>query len=284
MSATTTTTATHAVATTIVYQNPPADGTRAYHNINMDSKKGGWDRNIITNEHDVQIENVRGKENLYTLDNAGFQFFNRPTKVTDFHEDKQIEEVYYPESVDLIKELTGASRVVLFDHTRRLRRVGELDDSPDRRQPVNLAHVDQTTKSTIARIHRHLPSEDVPTLLQRRFQIINLWRPIGKPAYDWPLALCDYRSVDPKNDTFPVALVYPDREGETMAVKYNPKHEWKYARGMTPDEFVLIKCCDSLQDGSVAVFTPHTAFQDPTTPKDAPPRESIELRALVFYD
>ena len=112
---------------------------------------------------------------------------------------------------------------------------------------MNLAHVDQSLKSTTARVHRHLPPEEAPALLQRRFQIINLWRPIGKPAYDWPLALCDYRSVDPKNDTFPVALVFPDREpGETMAVKYNPKHEWKYLRGMTPDEFVLIKWLASI--------------------------------------
>lgn len=41
---------------------------------------------------------------------------------------------------------------------------------------------------------------------------------------------------------------------------------------------------DSVQDGSVAVFTPHTGFEDPTTPAEALPRRSIELRALVFYD
>jgi len=284
MSATTTISSDNTCTTRIEYQSPPPDGARAYHKTDRDPKTGAYDKNSVTKEHDVQVENVRGKKDLYTLDNAGFQFFNRPTQVTDFHDDKQIKEVYYPESIELIKELTGASRVVLFDHTHRLRREGELGDSPDRRQPVRLAHVDQTLKSTIARVHRHLPEEDAPALLQRRFQIINLWRPIGNPAYDWPLALCDYRSVDPKNDTFPVALVYPDREGETMAVNYNPKHEWKYVRGMTPDEFVLIKCCDSVQDGSVAVFTPHTAFEDPTTPKGTPPRESIELRALVFYD
>lgn len=124
---------------------------------------------------------------------------------------------------------------------RRLRRPGEVDDSPDRRQPVPLAHVDQTTASSTARVHRHLPPADVPALLRRRFQIINLWRPIGNPALDWPLALCDYKSVDTKKDTFPVALIYPDHEGETMGVKYNPNHKWKYLRDMTPDEIVLIK-------------------------------------------
>lgn len=86
-----------------------------------------------------------------------------------------------------------------------------------------------------------MPAEDAPELVRRRFQIINLWRPIGNPAIEFPLALCDYRSVDKDHDPFPVALVYPDREGETMGIRYNPKHEWKYRHGMTPDEFVLIK-------------------------------------------
>ena len=102
------------------------------------------------------------------------------------------------------------------------------------------AHVDQTNKSSVARVHRHLPAADVPKLLRGRFQIINLWRPIANPAIDWPLALCDYRSVA-QNDGFPVALIYPDYEGETLGIKYNPNHKWKYLHGMTPDEVVLIK-------------------------------------------
>ncbi|TFY50331.1 hypothetical protein EVJ58_g11093, partial [Rhodofomes roseus] len=104
------------------------------------------------------------------------------------------------------------------------------------------------------------------------------------PAYDWPLALCDYRSVDPKTDLVATDLIYPDRKGETNSVKFNPNHKWKYLRGMTPEEFVFIKCFDSKTEDNTAVLTPHTAFQDPSTPKDAPFRESIELRLLVFYD
>jgi hypothetical protein len=132
----------------------------------------------------------------------------------------------------------------LFPAIRR-RRPGEVGDSPDRRQPVAQAHVDQTNKSSVARVHRHLPAADVPKLLKGRFQIINLWRPIAHPAIDWPLALCDYRSVA-QNDGFPVALIYPDYEGETLGIKYNPNHKWKYLHGMTPDEIVLIKWCVSL--------------------------------------
>ena len=63
----------------------------------------------------------------------------------------------------------------------RRRRPGESSDSPDRRQPVPQVHVDQTAASAVARVHRHLPASDVPKLLERRFQIINLWRPIAAP-------------------------------------------------------------------------------------------------------
>jgi hypothetical protein len=121
----------------------------------------------------------------------------------------------------------------------RLRRPEEKE-STSRRQPTALAHVDQTTAASITRVRRHLP-EEADTLLKRRFQIINLWRPIGNPAINEPLALCDYRSVDAKNDLFPVQLDFETYIGETMGVKYNPKHQWKYQRAMAPDETVLIK-------------------------------------------
>ena len=122
----------------------------------------------------------------------------------------------------------------------RRRRPGKVLEEPNARQPVSGVHVDQSGKAAVARVHRHLPPEDVPQLLKKRFQIINLWRPISHPADDWPLALCDHRSVDPK-DIVPVRFLYPDREGETLGVRYNPNHKWKYVSGLTPEEFVLIK-------------------------------------------
>ena len=103
-------------------------------------------------------------------------------------------------------------------------------------------HVDQTHASATARVLRHLPADEAPERLKHRFQIVNLWRPIRHPAWDWPLALCDYRSVDPAKDLHPTTLVYSeDNKGETMSVRYNPNHKWKYLKGMEPDEFVLIK-------------------------------------------
>ncbi|KAJ3512656.1 hypothetical protein NLJ89_g3398 [Agrocybe chaxingu] len=249
----------------LLYMVPPANGERVYTHINADFATGLRKSNFVNEEKEVVIENIRGKEDTVSLDASGFQYVHAPAKHKSFVDDEEVRREYYPESIELLKRLTGASRVELFDHTIRRRRPGEIDDSPDKRQPVAQVHVDQTTAASIARVHRHLPATDAPRLLERRFQIINL-------------------SVDQKGDMFPVALIYPDREGETQGVKFNENHKWKYLRGMTPDEVVLIKCFDSIQDGSVAVFTPHTGFSDPATPPDAPLRESIELRALVFYD
>jgi len=214
--------------------------------------------------------------------------------MTDFSDDERVEKEYYTEQAEVIKKLTGGNRVVFFDHTIR-RRTDNPGDSPNRRQPVYIVHVDQTPGAAEARVKRHLPSDLVEQLLSKRFQIINLWRPISHSALDNPLALCDWSSIDTSGlrkgavlektgDLVPTTLSYPDRDGETFNVKWSGKHAWKYLRGMEVDEGVLIKCFDSIDDGSVARLTPHTAFVDPTTPKDAPGRQSIELRALVFYD
>jgi len=270
------------VDTTLKYFTPPADGSRAWTFVNPDPTTGKRDANWEHSEHVVKVENLRGRTDT-TLDNNGFQFFHHPAKHTSFANDEEIEREYYPESIELIKQLTGASRVVLFDHTIRRRRPNTID-TPENRQPALSVHVDQTTASAVSRVRRHLPAEDVEGLLQRRFQIINLWRPIHHSAFDSPLAVCDFKSVDPSRDLVPHTLKYPDRDGETFGVQWNENHQWRYVRGMRPEEGVLIKCFDSVQDGSVAVLTPHTAFEDPTTPPDAEKRESIELRALVFYD
>ncbi|KAL4080013.1 hypothetical protein V8B97DRAFT_1864287 [Scleroderma yunnanense] len=263
----------------LTYSIPPPDGSRPFTNMNHDSFTGKRLHNWTKDTHYVQVEDVRGKEHRYTLDTAGFQFYRHPANHTRFLDDEEIKKEYYPENMELIKKLTGATRAVLFDH----RRPDLVNDSPEKRQPVSFVHVDQTTSSAKARVPRHFPASDVPALLQRRYQIINLWRPISHSAIDWPLALCDFRSVNAEEDLMPISLIYPDHEGETLGVKYNPKHQWIYKSAMDPEDLVLFKCFDSIEDGSVARLTPHTAFEDPRTPEGTPFRESIEIRALVFY-
>ncbi|KIL65084.1 hypothetical protein M378DRAFT_541863 [Amanita muscaria Koide BX008] len=271
------------VRATICYGVKPPDGSPAYTTVNVNPATGQRDRNYTFESKAVEIENLRGREGTVSLDTAGFQFGVRPSKHKSFTNDEEVKKEYYPECEELVKELTGATKVVIFDHTIRRVRPGELDDSPEKRQPVPMAHVDQTAAASVARVRKHVSPDEADELLKQRFQIINLWRPIEVPALEWPLALCDYRSVDQQNDMFPVKLIYPGGEGETLSIRYNPNHRWKYVRAMAPEEFVLIKSFDSVQDGSVAVFTPHTAFEDPTTPRGVSHRQSIELRTLVFY-
>jgi len=130
------------------------------------------------------------------------------------------------------------------------------------------------------RVREHLPDE-ADELLKGRVQVINLWRPIRGPVRDTPLAMLDGQTVEP-GDLIASDLIYPNRRGETYSVRYNPNHRWFYVPEMTMDEALLLKCYDSATDGRTR-FGPHTAFIDPTTPPDAAPRESIELRTLVFH-
>lgn len=123
--------------------------------------------------------------------------------------------------------------------------------------------------------------EDIDRLLQQRFAIINVWRGIANTIQESPLAVCDAQSIAP-SDLVAGDLVYRDRIGETYAVTYNPEHQWFYFPQMRRDEVLFIKCFDSAEDGR-ARFAAHTAFEDPSSPIDAPPRESIELRTFVFY-
>jgi hypothetical protein len=158
--------------------------------------------------------------------------------------------------------------VVVFDHTIRRRVADGIDRSPGTpRQPVTSVHNDYTAKSGPQRV-RDLMGEEAGELLRHRFEIVNVWRPIRGPLRDTPLAVCDATSVD-FADFVPSDLVYRDRIGETYRVLYNPAHRWFYVPEMRADEAVLIKCYDSVEDGT-ARFTAHSAFEDPT----APPRRA----------
>lgn len=142
-----------------------------------------------------------------------------------------------------------------------------------------MVHADQTHTAGIRRVREHLP-QDADRLLQHRVRIINVWRPIANTVAHHPLAVADWNSVSPSDELVPTQLIYPDRTGETLHVKYSPKHEWYYLGSQTPEEVTLIKCFDTA-DG-VARLTPHTAFFDKDGDKDAPQRQSIEVRCLVF--
>ena len=235
----------------------------------------------VYRDHTVTIRDVRPVAAALSLEREGFQLVSTASSVSDFDDQEAVQARYYGEAVSLLEELTGASRVVVFDHTIRRHISGATDRTAGTpRQPVPRVHNDYTVKSGPQRV-RDLLGGEADDLLRRRFSVVNVWRPIRGPIQDAPLAVADAQSVD-TDDLIATDLIYPDRTGEIYYVKYNPSHRWFYAPAMRQDEVMLIKCFDSAEDGR-ARFVPHAAFADPTTPAGALPRESIELRTLVFY-
>lgn len=276
------------------------------------TKVDGGGSSFQLSDHQRTVYNIRDKQDEYNTDNAGFAVYTEPASEKEFTDDAAVRDGYYKEVENMLrKRLNGVKKVVIFDHTIRRR----TKDSP--RQPVQQVHVDQTPEAAAVRVRRHLPAEEAEELLKGRYQIINVWRPIQNPATDYPLAVIDWRSTKP-DDFTPVDLLYPKRpdsvmddgddrgkealplnnksadgyevKGETLGVAPNEGHRFMYQKDMTPDEVMLLKCFDSFGEGmpmgkkGLAVRTPHTAFVDPNTPKDAPGRQSIEVRCLVFYE
>lgn len=278
------------LATDSLERLPHVDGVMNYlkpmaekpHNYTYDPPAGTPSTNIVLEPHTVPVRDVRSVAGNLSVDREGVQLVERKSAVTDFYDEQQLRDVYYPEAEKLVAEATGASRVVIFDHTVRKRQWGQQDRAPGApRQPVPRVHNDYTEISGPQRV-RDLMGADADTLLKGRFAVINVWRPIRGPLEDAPLAVCDATSVR-QSDFVASDLLYKDRTGETYAVTYNPNHRWYYVSDMSADEALLLKCYDSASDGT-ARFAPHTAFEDPTAPADKLPRESIELRTLVFFD
>jgi hypothetical protein len=229
--------------------------------------------------HSVLIRDGRLADEL-SLDRQGFQLVHQETVVRDFYDRAEVEKIYYPEIEVLLKEATGAEKVVVFDHQVRnieLSKQGEKDA----REYVRTVHNDYTAKSGPRRVRDHLPEAEAEERLRHRFAEINVWRPIRGPIESTPLAVCDAQSIDAK-DFVPTDFVYRDKVGEVYRFTYNPQHRWSYFPRLERDEVILLKCYDSKEDGR-ARFSAHSAFDDPTSPPDAATRESIEVRALVFW-
>ncbi len=229
--------------------------------------------------HPVRIENGRPLRGALSLDVEGFELVDHPTAVKAFADPDEQRAVYYPEMERLIAGCTGAKRVHVFDHTLR---TSDEDDRLARkiREPVKAVHNDYTAWSGPQRVRDLLPDE-AEALIARRFAIVQVWRPIAAPIERNPLALIDARTVAPQ-DLIASERRFPDRVGEIYVIQHNPAHRWVFFPRMTRDEAIVFKVYDSETDGR-ARWGGHSSFDDPTTRPDAPPRESIEIRAFAFF-
>ncbi|TKA63591.1 hypothetical protein B0A49_09383 [Cryomyces minteri] len=229
------------------------------------------------------VENIRGRESDFSTDTSGFAVHRSPAREVSFADDKAVREGYYAEVEALLRaKLPGVKKVVIFDHTIRKR------EKSAPRQPVQQVHVDQTVGAAEARVRRHLPANEVKEPLKGRYQIIDrtslrfdLLHPKRAPLANGTGNVGRNGHQDDNDDWGKEVVPDPDSvestenyevNGETFAVAPNEKHKFFYVKDMTPEEAMFIKWFDS------------RAFIDPQTPDDAPGRQSIELRCLMFYE
>jgi hypothetical protein len=243
------------------------------------SRQLGSERKGKYQEYTVNIYNGRPIADQFSLEREGFVFVKHDTKMRDFYDEGEVRSVYYRETEQLVKETSGATRILVFDHTLRSADSGTQQEKQIS-GPVRNAHNDYTEWSGPQRVRDLLPDE-AEELLKHRFAVVQVWRPIRKPVQREPLAIADARSLGTK-ELIASARVYPDRVGETYHMTFNPDHLWYYFPNMQRNEAIVFKTFDSARDGR-ARWTAHCAFDDPTSPLDAPPRESIEMRTLAFF-
>jgi hypothetical protein len=230
-------------------------------------------------EHVMRIENMRPRVDELSLEGNGFVLVRQPTAVENFHDPEEVRRVYHPEVIELVKRLVGAEKVIVFGDVAR-------SDDPkavDGRLPAYGAHVDYGDVTVRYFAEDILGKDEAARWLQRRYVLMNLWRPI-KPVHRTPLALCDASTVaagDLNDSEVRGGLMDPNRPSlYGFNLSYNPRHRWYYAPLMQPDEVLVFKLFDS--DRGRVQWTGHTAFDDPTAAPDAPPRESIEVRTISF--
>jgi hypothetical protein len=264
------------VVAPLTFMEPMAEKPYSY---NYEPAPGTLLRNTRPEAHQVTVHDARPIAGSLSLDREGFVLIRRLTAAKDFYDESEIASVYYPECERVMKEATGAIRVVAFDHIVRNEAKAAVKGSGIK-LPAGRIHNDYTARSAPQRV-RDLMGDEAEDLLKHRFAIINLWRPIRGPLLKSPLALCDAQSLADDN-LISSDLRYPDRTGETQQITFNPGQRYYYFPRMQAEEAVLIRCFDSALRGP-ARFSAHGAFDDPQSPPAAPPRESIEVRTLVFF-
>ncbi len=234
-----------------------------------------------TDPHEMEIVNGWSRADQFNADREGFELKSFPAAFSRYDDDAAVKKVFYPQVADFVKRNTGAQRVVIFDHTLRKRLPSDLKQQTTVNWPaVLLVHSDYTVASGPQRV-RDLLLDQAETLLKRRIAFYNVWKSLYDVVEELPLAMCDATSQS-DGDMLRMELKYSERTGEIYVMRYSPAHRWVYFPHMRADQALLLKTYDSESDGR-ARFVGHSAFEDPTTPPNAPRRESIEVRTMAFF-
>ena len=236
-----------------------------------------------TEKRNASISNMRPHVSTLSIDTNGFELINHQTRVDDLYNDDLIKAQYNQELEDLLKQHTGADKVVIFDHTRRSNNDIGAKNPDGMRGPAVRVHADYTVKSGPQRAKDTLGEHEFNDIMANGGRVVqvNVWRPITGPVESSPLALASATSI-PAYDLVATDQRFPDRVGEIYQLAFGEGHEWYYAPDMMPNEVILIKGWDSVDDGR-AQFTPHGAFEHPSETPKSKPRESIESRTYLVF-
>ena len=229
---------------------------------------------------------------------CGFERQGHSSSMQDWTDDVEIAEVHYPEAEALARAVTGFEHALVADHVKR----SAVEAKREREQhPVRLVHSDFADdygdhvrrnyrdvrgRGAAALERNGLTGDDVASA--KRIVMLQLWRNLGAPKPDLPVAWCDARTVS-RDELVPfrytgyvagadafdaVAIAEPDDPG---------RHGWYTFPALTADEVVVFRTYDTdMVPAGTSYFTPHSAFVDPTVDPDAPPRFSIELRIVCL--
>ena len=240
--------------------------------------------------HTVPIRNGRPMQDTFRTDIHGFEIVNHRSAVSEFTDKAAVDAVYIPEVIEFVKERTGADQVV--SRGAVLRRSAAPAEHASQPQAA-LVHIDygpEGAAMTAPRVYaEHFP--DGPGY--SRALAASVWRVFSPPPQDWPLAVCDFRSLR-DDEGLPNQLYFVDRIPDDPFAEvdeskiitsgsefhYNPDHEWWYFPNMTRNELLFFVFHDS--DHSRPWRVLRSAFRDPTV-ETAVPRHSIEVRVFAFF-
>lgn len=256
---------------------------KAYHMMYGDS--GDFARTNIKREWiDTSIHDIRGSE-------AGLNFWKHGVAVrllhsemqySDFDVDAKIRDIYFKELENHLRDYLNASEVKLFRYGIR-KRHEEFPVSTGKEyefaQPTSISHIDATLGSTEDEMRKQFGYDDADTI-HRRFQWVNVWKPLRGPVNDYPLCFCDASTVE-RADAEATDMVYSDYFTENLSLRFNEGQRWYYLSDHRPDEIIIFKQSDS--DATAIGGVPHCSFRNPRASTVESPRESIEARALVIY-
>jgi hypothetical protein len=232
-------------------------------------------------QYEMTVINGRPLAQQFEFDSHGFVFVEHRTQVANFGDEAERKRVYDLEVEALIRKHSGASKVVVFDHTIRISDE-TMQEKANARPTVKSVHNDYTEASAPRRLREIVGDEEAERRFAKRWAIVQVWRPIRGTVVIDPLGICDGRSI-PRQGFIRVERRYKYRTGEVYHIAHNPAHVWYYFPRMERHEALVFKVFDS-DVSKASRFTAHSAFDDPATPPNAPPRESIETRTFAFWD